>query len=261
MTTDDRFLYLMQRFPGDWGAGRRWLHRRLHLRHGNAVKATLFGKEAVFHLDNTSEYKFLMSPWVYNRREIDFLLAGLQTEVPVFVDIGANGGIFSFAIASRLKKPSQILAVEPNPILCERLATNLVEKNDFSGMGVDIIIEQTALGDDPGMIWLDTSTGLGTARVTASEGESGHWVSLKTLLEVCKKNRITKIDALKIDVEGYEETVLSTFFRDAPEALRPRRVVIESITDDSADLLTMFTDLGYRKVAKTRNNILWKYQS
>ena len=39
-----------------------------------------------------------------------------------------------------------------------------------------------------------------------------------------------RVDALKIDVEGYEDRVLTGFFKQAPQALWPRAVVIEHLS-------------------------------
>jgi hypothetical protein len=40
------------------------------------------------------------------------------------------------------------------------------------------------------------------------------------------------VDALKIDVEGFEDRVLTGFFAEAPQALWPRAVVIEHLSRD-----------------------------
>ena len=67
---------------------------------------------------------------------------------------------------------------------------------------------------------------------------------------------VSKVDALKIDVEGFEDRVLTGFFRDAPQALWPRAVVIEHLskqewlTDCIADMLAR----GYLEAGKTRSN-------
>ncbi len=55
---------------------------------------------------------------------------------------------------------------------------------------------------------------------------------------------IEAIDALKIDIEGYEPEVLLPFFRDAPQSLWPNLLVIEDGSSGwSADL---FSELQYR---------------
>ena len=41
---------------------------------------------------------------------------------------------------------------------------------------------------------------------------------------------VDHVDALKIDVEGFEDRVLTGFFKDAPQSLWPRAVVIEHLS-------------------------------
>ena len=69
-----------------------------------------------------------------------------------------------------------------------------------------------------------------------------------------------KIDALKIDVEGFEDRVLTPFFEQAPQALWPRAIVIEHLSrnewqdDCIADMLAK----GYAQAGRTRSNTFLK---
>jgi hypothetical protein len=69
---------------------------------------------------------------------------------------------------------------------------------------------------------------------------------------------VSHVDALKIDVEGYEDRVLTGFFEQAPPSLWPRAVVIEHLSrhewldDCIADMLGR----GYAETGKTRSNTL-----
>jgi len=67
---------------------------------------------------------------------------------------------------------------------------------------------------------------------------------------------ISKVDALKIDVEGFEDRVLSGFFRDAPPALWPRAVVIEHLSKQEwlSDCIADMVGRGYREAGRTRSN-------
>ena len=40
---------------------------------------------------------------------------------------------------------------------------------------------------------------------------------------------VDHVDALKIDIEGFEDRVLTPFFKDAPQGLWPRAIVIEHL--------------------------------
>jgi len=80
-------LRAMQRLPFGWGEARRWLLPRLASQVGPSIRSEIYGRRCEFHLDNTCESKFLMSPLAYNRTEIDFVLSGLKQNGATFVDI------------------------------------------------------------------------------------------------------------------------------------------------------------------------------
>ena len=66
------------------------------------------------------------------------------------------------------------------------------------------------------------------------------------------------VDSLKIDVEGYEDRVLIGFFRDAPQALWPRAVVIEHLSKNEwqQDCIVDMRARDYVETGRTRSNTL-----
>ncbi|MDA7854954.1 FkbM family methyltransferase, partial [Cyclobacteriaceae bacterium] len=77
-------------------------------------------------------------------------------------------------------------------------------------------------------------------------GEGNVMVKCRPLLDVLKENEITKIDLLKIDIEEAEPLALNPFFQNAPRALFPKIIFIES--EDNIDLIK----LGYKFIKRTR---------
>src|SRR4029077_4056682 len=67
---------------------------------------------------------------------------------------------------------------------------------------------------------------------------------------------IDHVDALKIDVEGFEDRVLTGFFREALPSLWPRAVVIEHLSRNEwqQDCIADMIARGYVETAKTRSN-------
>ena len=49
----------------------------------------------------------------------------------------------------------------------------------------------------------------------------------KTLLSLAREEGYSKIDAIKLDIEGAEDLVLDPFLSTAPRALWPRLIVME----------------------------------
>jgi hypothetical protein len=66
------------------------------------------------------------------------------------------------------------------------------------------------------------------------------------------------VDALKIDVEGYEDRVLTGFFKQAPPSLWPRAIVIEHLSRNEwlDDCIADMRARGYVETGKTRSNTL-----
>ena len=69
---------------------------------------------------------------------------------------------------------------------------------------------------------------------------------------------MTKVDALKIDVEGFEDRVLTGFFAEAPQSLWPRAVVIEHLSKNEwlKDCIADMRARGYVERGRTRSNTL-----
>jgi hypothetical protein len=59
-------------------------------------------------------------------------------------------------------------------------------------------------------------------------------------------------------VEGYEDRVLTGFFREAPASLWPRAVVIEHLSKDEwlEDCIAVMLARGYAQAGKTRSNTM-----
>jgi hypothetical protein len=78
------------------------------------------------------------------------------------------------------------------------------------------------------------------------------------LQRVLEDAGVDHVDALKIDVEGFEDRVLTGFFAQAPAALWPRAVVIEHLSRDEwqDDCIADMRARGYAETGKTRSNTL-----
>jgi len=69
---------------------------------------------------------------------------------------------------------------------------------------------------------------------------------------------VDHVDALKIDVEGFEDRVLTGFFRAAPQGLWPRAVVIEHLSRSEwqDDCIADMRARGYAETGRTRSNTM-----
>ncbi|HYD31711.1 MAG TPA: FkbM family methyltransferase [Azospirillaceae bacterium] len=208
------------------GLGRRLalILRRLVLSTAGAMlDARVRGLTLRVHLkDNVSERKFLFMPQFFDVKEF----ALIERELPgdgVFLDIGANAGIYSLWAASHLGPQGRVLAIEPNPVMVERLVTNAA----FNPFGARIETAACAITDLKGTIRLNIdASNLGGSSVVESHAQ-GIDVPCLPLLDLLAEKGIGRIDILKIDVEGAEDQALVPFLDHADAGLLPRFVIIE----------------------------------
>jgi FkbM family methyltransferase len=243
---------------------RRAVIKRLRYPDG-ALDVERWGLRLRLHpRDNGCEKNLLFTPLMYEPAELaelesDITKARKHGEQFVFVDIGANVGLFSLFVAACAGKGARILAIEPEPGNLRRLKFN-VEANP--GLPIEII--PTALSDEASelVIALDRRDRGGSRTRKPLQGEppaTAPRVLAQALLQVLLAARIEGINALKIDVEGFEEVILPAFFRDAPPRLWPRLIIIEDCRASwNVDLMAIMLTRGYTVVAcsKHKNLIL-----
>jgi FkbM family methyltransferase len=238
------------------GMGQGWLGRRIAFgvrrlaRRGlqGPVDAERFG--ARFRLQphgNVAEKRILFTPQYFDPQERAILAAQVKPDW-VFIDIGANIGAYSLIVAAL--GAGRVIAVEPQPGVLARLRANI----GFNPH-LPVAVEPLALCDREGVIRLAIDArNEGEASIVKAGGE-GVEVACSTLVALCARHGLNRIDALKIDVEGAEELVLRPFFAAAPRSLWPRLVILERGEKAWAgDLLGDLLALGYRRLAETRMN-------
>ncbi len=253
-----RFLVAVSRnTPLGRGTPRKWLYSVFTRLHDGPVDYDLWGLRVRLHpAQNLTERKMLMRPDHVDRAEHALLREALRAPGSVFLDIGANAGLYSLDAALHAGPGSTIVAIEPDPALLSRLAFNLrqAEAAGRIGTGVRVVPLAVAVGDRDGEAVLSTAGDEGSRSLLGAG--AGRAVRLRSLAGIVAEQGLARVDVLKIDVEGYEDKVLPPFFRTAPVALRPRLVIIEHLSRArwSEDCIAQCLSLGYRQRGTTRNN-------
>ena len=173
-----------------------------------------------------------------------------------FVDVGANSGMYSLALArAGASRRVHGVAIEANPIMFERLMFNLEASGVAWTLENDgVLCVPCAVSDHNGTVRFDTSSSnLGEGRI-ASEGRE---VSARTLLSILDEAGLDRIDMLKIDVEGHEVPALAPYLENAPRERHPKVVLAETLHDDGT-LASLMARHGYRTVASTRMDTIWE---
>lgn len=245
-------IALAQRTGLKRGAFRPWLSRIVNLLRAGPLDVSYQGASFRFyHQASATERGALFNP-DYNHEELDFL----RGHVPAggcFVDVGANVGTYALPLARHVGAGGQVIAIEPHPVTHARLAFN----RSASGLS-QVTLVAAAAGDCDGELMIETDgDNLGASHVvTGKASASAIKVPSRRLQGIVGETGRTRIDALKIDVEGFEDRVLIGFFATAPQTLWPRAVVIEHLSraEWQADCIADMLQRGYAQVGQTRSN-------
>jgi FkbM family methyltransferase len=236
------------------GAFRPWLSRLVNLLRAGPVDVLYQGASFRFyHQASATERGALFNP-DYNLEELDFLRAHVPVG-GVFVDLGANVGTYALTLARHVGVGGTVIAVEPHPVTFARLSFN----NEASGYSQTRLLAAAAGADDGELLIETDGANLGASHITTSAATANAIkVPSLRLQRILQEAGVARVDALKIDIEGFEDRVLTGFFRDAPQTLWPRAVVIEHLSRNEwqQDCIADMRARGYKEVGKTRSNTL-----
>jgi FkbM family methyltransferase len=262
---DRAVIAATSRMPNNWlGLRLAILLRRIVTSRlkGRGIDVRRWGLNMRLHPgDNGCEKSLLFTPQMYESIELAELAAEIrracaQRRPVVFVDVGANVGLFSLFVASHRECALNIIAVEPEPGNVRRLQFNVA-----ANAPLPICVKPIALGRSAGRARVELDRrdrGGTTTHVLPLEGaDSADSVSCMPLTDVLREEQVKAIDALKIDTEGAEDTILVPFFRDAPASLWPRMIIIEDSGPRwSVDLLALMMKRGYVISARSKQNLV-----
>jgi FkbM family methyltransferase len=205
--------------------------------------------------DNLSEKRVFTAPATWDRAERAAIAraAASAGEVFRFVDAGANVGLYTLAARAAAPRRFRGLAIEPDAENLRRLRFNLAA----SGAD-DVTVAPVALSDEAGEAVL-SAAGANRGEIALGEGETGGAgprVPTRPLVDLVTDAGMDTIDALKIDIEGHEEPVLTAFLRDAPDTLRPGLIVIEAQRGVETPALALLAANGYVVAERTKMNAI-----
>jgi FkbM family methyltransferase len=166
-----------------------------------AFKINHFG----FQVENDIFWSGIFGRW---EKDSLFLWSKLCEKSSVIFDIGANTGVYSL-VAKAVNKNNKVYAFDPVERVYNKLLQN-IQLNNY-----DINSYQIALSDNTGTAIIYDTDSEHTYSVTVNQNLN---VTNNTIIEVSietvrldefiKKNKISKIDLIKIDVETHEPEVL-----------------------------------------------------
>ena len=247
-------ISLAQRSRLKRGAFRPMLSRLVNLLRAGPVDVTYQGASFRFyHQASATERGALFNP-DYNIEELDFLRAHTPAG-GVFVDVGANVGTYALALARQVGADGKVIAIEPHPVTHARLKFNSAASGCTQVTLVAAAAGPVRRRTDDRDRWRQSRRQPYRDRPARRQAIKVPSLRLQRILE---EAGVSQVDALKIDVEGFEDRVLTGFFKEAPPSLWPRAVVIEHLSRNEwlQDCIADMRARGYAETGKTRSNTL-----
>lgn len=177
------------------------------------------------------------------------------------LDIGANIGDTTLQMAKKLNGKGQIFSFEPSPAVFERMKTN-VSLNNFK----NINLFNAGMGDEVGVLNLIShgSNHSGGAFISKDANDAIK-VAVTTIDKFVADQKLSKLDFLKIDTEGFEVFVIKggvNTFRNLKPSLfiEVSDSLLQRAGTSAKELIYLLNELNYQCVrVDTQENITGDY--
>ncbi len=155
--------------------------------------------------------------------KVTWIVRRLVKPGDVALDIGANVGLVTLMLARQVGQAGRVHAFEPNPTAASFLRQSLL-KNDLR----QVTLHECGLGSEARTMTLSVpASNAGAASFVRMHGGGGYVnVAVHTLDSIVARERIERIDFIKMDVEGFETDVMLGA-RNVLRELRPGAILFE----------------------------------
>lgn len=230
-----------------------WLRRRLPF----TVRLDEHGYRSVYRCETVLDAARPMSLWVKEAATMRWLDSELGAG-DVFLDIGANIGIYTIAAAHRVGDRGKVYAFEPHGMNVLSLMQNVT----LSGLASRVEVFSSPLSDEPGAARFNYSS-LGSASSGSQLGHARMAGKDRDFSPVASEIKLaTTVDTLitdgtllppslvKIDVDGNELKILHGMRKLLTGRKRPRSLQVELNVGEQAAVVTFLGGCGYTLVAR-----------
>ncbi|ASG23484.1 FkbM family methyltransferase [Nitrospirillum viridazoti] len=223
--------------------------------YGSVIDVAADGLRRRLHVrDHADDRRYLALPRQAAAQARAHVAAALPAD-GVFVDVGAGTGLHTLAAARHLGPQGRVLAVEPNAATRDRLAVNL----SLNPIAATVTLAEEAVG--PICDGLVLATGARKAAVTpAWDAPPPALVRTRPLLDLARAAGLHRIDVLRLGYKAGADLALIPFLQAAPQALRPRLIVIDrrGAKGWGVDLPATLALFGYRACGVTPDALLFQ---
>lgn len=208
------------------------------------VQIDVLGRSMVLDPHQHVDAMLLFAPHLVDRRERAFLAATLHPG-GAFLDAGAYLGFYTLQLAHRVGAQGRVIAVEAHTPTAERLIASL-QRNALDR--VQVVRHALTANGAAVRLTLDDAHNAGSR--TARPGGT---IPSETMPQLMKRLEIARFDAVKMDLEGLDATVVTEALGTLPPHRWPRRWVVEDPIEGPAT--TALRDAGYTVTRLSRLNL------
>lgn len=239
------------------------LDRRLIWCVRNPIDVQMSDHLGKYNLNVNSRY--WMETLAYCHRYEPHVMDMIQQLVPqdgIVIDVGANAGIVSIALADKVGLNGRVYAFEPSPVVFPRLQANIALNPSLKTV---VILNNLGVGAEDGELnFYEFSHMPGNGRLTAPNDEYQFTPSVKQSVKVITLDGYVqehglKIDFIKIDTEGYELNVLQGAL-ETIKASRPT-LLLETLNRPEAGVDGLDNYISIESLLKGLNYVPMKYIS
>jgi len=175
--------------------------------------------------------------------EIHFVREFIKPEMQT-LDIGANYGLYSTAIANNLGEKGKLWCFEPTQNTADALRNTIKENN----LGDKVELIQAGLSDYSGQATFFTSSNAELNSLTETNSTLGEkqTIDLLTLDQCFEKYQWKALDFIKLDAEGEELNILKGGKKTLSECSPLIMFELKHGKEVNTPLITAFKALGYK---------------
>jgi FkbM family methyltransferase len=201
--TERALLFYGNRLPNH--PRKWWLHDRLRRALGVSVHRDVeVVREGLRWSLNPANYGHQALFWMGTKDPWDlYHLRRLVRPDGLVLDVGANFGYYALSLAAATGRRCRVHALEPNPANFDRLVRHIAG----NALGEVVRAHRLGVSDRPETVSMSEPAD-NSGHAAVDPGGEIRGVTLTTLDAFCEAESVDRLDALVLDVEGFEERAL-----------------------------------------------------
>ena len=240
------------------GVFKKFLFQIIKIGVGDKEISYVYNKKnfKLFPLRNSTDSKMIVSSRIIDSEELSTLKNIPKKLNSTFLDIGANIGYYSISVSKYGFK--NIFCFEPIPRVIKQLDKN-IKINQLESL-IEIVPMGLGEKNETKIIYEDLENFGNSSLINQNNKKIKHNIKVINLYDFIYERKIKDIDAIKIDVEGYEDRVLCKYIEKINHSELPKIIILEHSNSHlwKEDLISLLENRKYFRSHKLRGNSIYQ---